>query len=100
HRRGVFVQVGKYWSQRFAPVQLLGRLWILGVHVHDEVRVFGEQRHLTLRIAPIRTVWVRLDQLSDGKALGGFGWGNGEVLAHERRSLGLKNGAGFEKRLD
>jgi hypothetical protein len=28
-------------------VQLLCRLRILRVHVHDEVRVFGEQRHLT-----------------------------------------------------
>ena len=66
------VQVGKHRSERFASVQLLCRLRILRVHVHDEVRVFGEQSHLTRRVAPIRAMWVRFDQLSDGEAIGGF----------------------------
>ena len=64
------------------------------------MRIFGEQSHLTLRVAPIRAVWIRLDELSDGEAIGGLGRGNGDVRAHERAALRLENGAGFEKRLD
>ena len=90
----------KTGSERLARVQLLRGRRILGVHVHDEVGVFGKESHLTFRIATIGAVCVSLDELADGEAIRGFFGGDGDVFAHERASLGLKNGAGFEKRLD
>src|SRR5580704_14755230 len=82
-RRGVVsVQVCEDWSERLARVQLLGRLRILGVHIHHEMGVRGEQRHLTSRIATIRTASIGLDELTNSKAIRGFLRGDGDVLAH------------------
>jgi hypothetical protein len=83
-RRGVvLVQVCEDWSERLARVQLLGRLRIFGVHVHHEMSVCGEQRHLTYRIPTIGGVGVGLDELSDGEAIRGFLGGDTKVFAHE-----------------
>src|ERR1700722_2384598 len=83
-RRGVVsVQVCEDWSERLARVQLLGRLRILGVHIHHEMGVRGEQRHLTSRIATIRAASIGLDELTNSKAVRGFLWGDSDVLAHQ-----------------
>ena len=57
---------------------------VLGVHVHHEVRVRCEERHLAFRIAPIGAVRVGLDEFSDREAIRGFAGRDGDVLAHER----------------
>src|SRR5216684_8166048 len=62
--------------------------------------VCREERHLTFRIAAIGAVCVLLDELPNGKAIRSFVGREGHVLAHERASSGLKDGPGFEKRLD
>jgi hypothetical protein len=63
-RRGiVLVQVGEDGSKRLARMQLLRGLRVLGVHVHHEVGILGEKRHLALRITPIGAVRVGLDEL-------------------------------------
>jgi hypothetical protein len=48
----------------------------------------------------LNTAVPRLDELSDGEAVRGFFGEDGDVPAHESASLGLKNGTGFEKRVD
>ena len=94
------VQVCEDWSERLARVQLLGRLRIFGVHVHDEMGVRGEQSHLTFRIATIGAVSVGLDELPNSKAIRGFLGEMAMCLLISRFSSGLEDGAGFEKRLD
>jgi hypothetical protein len=83
----VFVQFGKHWRKRLARAQLLRRRRIFAVHIHHEVGVRGEERHLTFRIATIRAVRIGLDELADRETIGGFGGGDGDVLAHGRVSL-------------
>ena len=73
---------------------------ILGVHVHDEVRIWTKERHLAFRIATIGAMRVGLDELSNSEAVRRLAGRDGQVLAHESASLRLKYGAGFEKRLD
>jgi hypothetical protein len=72
HRRSVPVQVREDGGERLARMQLLRRLWILGVHVHNEMGVGGERRHLAFRIATISAAGVGLDELTDGEAIRGF----------------------------
>jgi hypothetical protein len=74
-------------------------LRILGVHVHDEVSVCGKESHLAFRIATIGAVCVGLDELPDSEAIRGF-LGEMVTCLLMRVSLRLKNGPGFEKRLD
>ena len=62
--------------------------------------VWREESHLASCIAAIGAVCVRLDEFPNGKAVRGFAGGDGHVLAHERASLRLENGAGFEKCLN
>ena len=72
HRRGIPIQVREDRGERPARMQLLRRLWILGVHVYNEMGVGGEQRHLAFRIATIGAAGVGLDELTDGEAIRGF----------------------------
>src|SRR6266702_1309751 len=65
----VFVQFGEHWRQRLARMQLLRRRGILGVHIHDEVGVCSEERHLTFRVAAIGMMRVSLDKLADREAI-------------------------------
>src|ERR1700733_4348642 len=80
-------------------MQLLRGLRIFGVHVHHEVGVCGEQRHLPLRVATVGTVRVGLNELPDRETVGGFRDGDRDMLAHEISS-DLEDGTSFEKRLD
>src|SRR4029077_13361992 len=100
HGRRILGQICKDWSERLARVHLLRRFRILGVHVHDEVRIWSEERHLAFRIATIGAVRVGFDELSNSEAVRRLAGRDGDVLAHESASLRLKYGAGFEKRLD
>src|SRR6476469_1252982 len=84
HGRGVPVQVIEHRSECIARMQFLRWHWILRVHVHDEMRVRREQRHLTLGVAAVGAVRVGLDQLPYGEAIRGFGRRYGDVLAHSR----------------
>ena len=59
-----------------------------------------EESHLAFCIATIGAVCVGLDEFPNGKAVRGFAGGEGDVLAHDRSSLRLENGAWFEKCLD
>src|SRR5690349_2644916 len=52
----VLVQVGEDGGERLARVELRGGRRVLRVHVHDEVRVFGEERHLTFRVPTVGAV--------------------------------------------
>jgi len=45
--------------------------------------VSAVKRALTSGVAPIGTVRIRLDELADGEAIGGFLGADGYVLAHE-----------------
>ena len=53
------------FSERLARVQLLRGLRILGIHVHDEVRIWSKERHLAFRIATIATMRIGLNEFSD-----------------------------------
>ena len=68
----VLVQVREDRSQRFARVQLLRRPRILGVHIHDEVGVWGKECHLAFRIAAVGAICVGFDEFSDREAIGSF----------------------------
>src|SRR5947207_10086700 len=46
-----------------------------------------EERHLTFRITPIGAMCVRLDELPNRQAIGGFAGRDGDVLAHPIVSL-------------
>jgi len=72
------------FSERLARVQLLRGLRILGIHVHDEVRIWSKERHLAFRIATIGAVRVRLDQFPNRKAIGGFLRRDAGMSAHFR----------------
>src|SRR6266550_3636098 len=93
HGGGVLVQSCKNWSERLARVQLLRRLRILGVHVHDEVRIWSKERHLAFRIAAIGAMRVGLNEFSDRETICGFAGRDCQVLAHESASLRLNCGA-------
>jgi hypothetical protein len=69
----VLVQPGEDGRERLARMQFLRGLRILGVHVHDEVGVFGKKRHLTFCVATIGAMRVGLDKLPDRKTIRGFG---------------------------
>jgi hypothetical protein len=44
--------------------------------------VDGEQRYLASRIAAVGATGVGLHELTDGEAICGFLWRDGDVLAH------------------
>ena len=46
------------------------------------MRICGEKRHLTLRIAPIGAMGVGLDEFPDSEATGGFFRGDRNVFTH------------------
>src|SRR3984885_8865958 len=79
-------------------MQLLRGLRIFGVHVHHEVGVCGEQRHLPLRVATVGAVRVGLNELPDSETVGSFRDGDRDVLAHEISS-DFEDGPSFEKRM-
>src|SRR6201988_748886 len=93
HGRGVLVQICKNGSECLARAQLLRELRILGVHVHDEVRIWSKERHLACRIATIGAMRICLNELSDRETVRHLAWRNRQVLAHESASLRLKYGA-------
>src|SRR6266852_2097989 len=98
HGGGVLVQIREDWSERLARVQLLRRLRILGVHVHNEVRIWSKERHLAFRIATIGAMRVGLNEFSDRETICGFAGRGCQVLAHESASLRLNCGAGLSAR--
>src|ERR1700733_11724455 len=51
--------------------------------MHDEVSVFGKERHLTFRIAAIGTMRIGLNEFAYGESIGGFVGRDTDVLAHE-----------------
>ena len=55
---------------------------------------------LHLAIPAISAVGVGFDEFPDRETIRRFTGREGHVLAHERASLGLEDGPGFEKRLD
>ena len=61
----LLVQLHEHRRQRLARMQLLRRRRILDVHIHHEVSVCCEERHLPLGIAAIRAMRVSLDELVD-----------------------------------
>ena len=65
--------------------QLLRRLRILSVHVHDKVRIWSKQRHLAFRIATIGAVGVGFDELPESEAVRSFAWRDRNVF-HEAAS--------------
>ena len=68
-------------SERPPRVPLLRGFRIFGVHVHHEMRVFGEaQSHLAFRIATIGAMGVGLDGAPDGEAIRGFLGGDGDCV--------------------
>jgi hypothetical protein len=54
--------------------------------------IWGKERHLTIPIATVGAVCVGLDELPNGKTIRCFVGRDGYMLAHERTSLGLKDG--------
>src|ERR1700733_5546952 len=83
HGGSILVQICKNWSERLARVQLMRRLRILGVHIHDEMCIWSKQRHLALRIATIGAVCIGFDELSDRETVCGLIGGDGDMLAHQ-----------------
>jgi hypothetical protein len=51
-------------------VQLHARLARASIHVDDKVCIGREQRHLALRVSPVGTVRVSVDQFADRNAIG------------------------------
>jgi hypothetical protein len=47
-------------------------MWVLGVHINDEVSVHCKKRHLRSGIAAIREVRIGLDELPNREAIRGF----------------------------
>jgi hypothetical protein len=68
-------------------MQLHGGFRILRVHVDDEVGIFGEERHLAFRIAPVGAMCVRFNKLPDRESICSFTGRDGSVFAHERASF-------------
>jgi hypothetical protein len=52
--------------------------------------VWGEERHLTFRIAAIGAMCVGLDEFPDREAIRGFFRGDASVFGHDLVSFGLK----------
>jgi len=46
---------------------------MLAAHAHDEVRVSGEQRLLSLGVPPVRAMRVGVDEFADREAVGLLG---------------------------
>jgi hypothetical protein len=86
HRRLVAVQVGEDRGQRLTSLQDVRRLIGLAVHVDGEDRVVGEQRFLSVGVAPVGAVRVGVEQLADRQAIGGLGRCEFSVGSH-RSSL-------------
>jgi hypothetical protein len=53
-----------------------------GIHVHNEVGIPGEERHLALRIAAIGAVRIGFDEFANGKTIRRFKKGDARVFAH------------------
>jgi hypothetical protein len=87
HRGGILVQICEDWGERLAGVQFLRRLGISGIHVHNEMRVWGKERHLTLRVAPVGAMRVGLDKFADSESISGFLRGDTHVFAHSSLSF-------------
>src|SRR5580704_15072494 len=100
HSGGVLIQVRENRSKRLAGTQFRRGRRIFGIHIHHKVGVHSKERHLPARIATIRAVCVGLHKFADCKPIRSFFGRDSDVFAHERISLGLNDGAGFEKRLD
>jgi hypothetical protein len=78
----VFVQLGEHWRKRLARTKFLRRSGIFGIHIHHEMGVCSEERHLTLRVATIGRKRVRLDKLADREAIGGITGREENVFAY------------------
>jgi hypothetical protein len=87
HCGSILVQIREYWSERLARVQFLRRLRVLGVHVHHKVSVWCKESHLTIRIATIGAMRIRLNELSDREAIRGVAGRDRQVLAHKSASF-------------
>ena len=87
HGGCVLVKIVEDRRKRRARVELLRGRGIPGVHVNDEVRIWGKERHLTFGVTTIGAVGVGLDELPDRKAVRGFAGGDRDVLAHKLVSL-------------
>jgi len=70
------------------------------------VSVCGKKCHLSFRIASISIICVGFYELVYSESIGGFVWGNADVLAHKLvlavgfRSGSLKDGLWLKERLD
>jgi hypothetical protein len=59
-----------------------------------------KESHLAFRISTIGAMRVGFNKFSDRETIRRFGGRDPQVLAHDRISLGLKDGPGFKKGLD
>src|SRR4051812_13355675 len=68
----IAVQVVEDGLERFASLQYVGRLTPVAVHVDGEAGVVGEERFLSFGVAAVGAVGVRVEQLAQREAVGGF----------------------------
>jgi hypothetical protein len=67
--RFVLVQFGEDRSERGARMQFLRGCRIFRIHVHHEVRVGGEERHLAFSIATVGAMCIGLDKFPDSEPI-------------------------------
>ena len=80
--RVVLVEVREHWCQRLAAVDDVAGLGSFAVHEHREAGVAGEQRLLAFGVAPVCTMGVRVEELTDGEPIRSFGWVHLGVDSH------------------
>ena len=65
----ILVEVVEDRCESIAAAELLRWSITFGIHVHNEVSVFGEECHLTLCVPAVRAMGIGVYQLSDRKAI-------------------------------
>jgi hypothetical protein len=70
HGGFVRVEFVEHRDKGLTALKMLGRHRIAAVHVHEKIRVLGEQRHLTGGVASIGTVSVGVNQFPDRQPVG------------------------------
>ena len=81
HGGFVGVEFIEYRCESSPPPNLLGRGRISTVHIHEKIRVLGEQCHLTGSVASIGAKRVRVDKFADRQPVGYFPNGKLGVVA-------------------
>jgi hypothetical protein len=79
----VAIEVVEDGRQRFSPMKHVGRLAAFALHVDGEDGVVGEERLLPFGVTTVGAVRVRVEELPQGKPVGGLGGTEFCVSGHQ-----------------